>query len=148
MTVRGQRRRGKGCVCKLRIATSTGSWRRQGKILPYGFRQSTARPTPSSLTCSLQNRQTINFCCFRPLSLWPCYSSRRKLTQTHLINLLSKSHTWGSPHGRVVKFMCSTSAAQVSGFGSWARTWLRSSGHAEEASHISQPEGPATRIYN
>ena len=33
-------------------------------------------------------------------------------------------------------------------FGSWMRTWHHSSSHAEVASHIAQPEGPATRIYN
>ena len=33
-------------------------------------------------------------------------------------------------------------------FGSWARTWHRSSGHAEVASHMPQLEGPTTRIYN
>ena len=34
------------------------------------------------------------------------------------------------------------------GFGSWVQTWHRSSSHAEVASHIVQPEGPTTRIYN
>ena len=34
------------------------------------------------------------------------------------------------------------------GFGSWARTWHRSSAHVEAASHIPQLEGPATKIYN
>ena len=36
------------------------------------------------------------------------------------------------------------------GAGSWARawTWHRSSSHAEAASHIAQPEGSATRIYD
>ena len=33
-------------------------------------------------------------------------------------------------------------------FRSWAQTWHLSSSHAEEASHIAQPEGPTTRIYN
>ena len=28
------------------------------------------------------------------------------------------------------------------------QTWHRSSGHAEAASHMPQPEGPTTRIYN
>ena len=32
--------------------------------------------------------------------------------------------------------------------GSWVWTWHCSSGHAEAASHIAQPEGPTTRIYN
>ena len=31
---------------------------------------------------------------------------------------------------------------------SWARTWHRSSGHAEAASHTPQPEALTTRIYN
>ena len=30
--------------------------------------------------------------------------------------------------------------------GSWARTWHRSSGHAEVASHMPQLEGPTTKI--
>ena len=33
-------------------------------------------------------------------------------------------------------------------FGYWIWTWHPSSGHAEAASHIAQPEGPTTRIYN
>ena len=33
-------------------------------------------------------------------------------------------------------------------FGSWVQTEHRSSGHAEAASHVAQPEGPVTRIYN
>ena len=33
-------------------------------------------------------------------------------------------------------------------FGSWARTWHRSSGHAQAASHMPQLEGPTARIYN
>ena len=33
-------------------------------------------------------------------------------------------------------------------FGSWAQTWHCSSGHAEATSHIAQPEGLTTRIYN
>ena len=32
-------------------------------------------------------------------------------------------------------------------FGSWVRTWHRSSGHSEVASHIAQPEALTTRIY-
>ena len=34
------------------------------------------------------------------------------------------------------------------GFGSWARTWHRSSGHIEVVSHIPQLEACATKIYN
>ena len=33
-------------------------------------------------------------------------------------------------------------------FGSWVRTWHHSSSHAEMMSHIAEPEGPTTRIYN
>ena len=33
-------------------------------------------------------------------------------------------------------------------FGSWTRTWHRSSGHAEAVSHMPQLEGPITGIYN
>ena len=33
-------------------------------------------------------------------------------------------------------------------FGSWARTWNHSLGHAEAASHIAQPEALTTSIYN
>ena len=33
-------------------------------------------------------------------------------------------------------------------FRSWARTWHHLPNHAEVASHIAQPEGPTTRIYN
>ena len=33
-------------------------------------------------------------------------------------------------------------------FGSWVWTWHRSSGHAEEASYIAQPEALTTRVYN
>ena len=33
-------------------------------------------------------------------------------------------------------------------FGSWAQMEHCSSGHTEAASHIAQPKGPATRIYN
>ena len=33
-------------------------------------------------------------------------------------------------------------------FGSWAQTWHRSSGHAEAASHVPQPEAPTTGTYS
>ena len=33
-------------------------------------------------------------------------------------------------------------------FGSWARTWHHSSGHAEAATHTAELEGPTTRRYN
>lgn len=44
--------------------------KRQGRILPKGFRGSMARLTPWFWTSSLQNYETINFCCFHPPSLW------------------------------------------------------------------------------
>ena len=33
-------------------------------------------------------------------------------------------------------------------FASWVQTWYGSSGHAEAASHIAQPEALTTRVYN
>ena len=36
---------------------------------------------------------------------------------------------------------------RVCWFGSWVRTWHHSSGHAEVASHIAQPEALTTRMY-
>ena len=52
--------------------------------------------------------------------------------------------TWGWPHGRVVKFARSALAAQ----GFVGLVPGRRHGTAELASHVSQPEGPATKIYN
>ena len=55
----------------------------------------------------------------------------------------------GRPHGQVVKFACSASAAQgFAGSDSWARTWHHWMGHAEAASHMAQLEGPAARMHN
>ena len=55
----------------------------------------------------------------------------------------------GWPRGRVVKFARSAAGGPVfSQFESWARTWHCSSNHAEAASHMSQLEGPTTKIYN
>ena len=55
----------------------------------------------------------------------------------------------GQPHGRVVKFVhCSISGPAFCWFGSWARTRCCSSGHAEAASHMTQPEALTARIYN
>ena len=52
----------------------------------------------------------------------------------------------GWPRGRVVEFSRSAAGGPVfHWFESWARTWHRSSGHAEAASHISQLEGPTTK---
>ena len=48
----------------------------------------------------------------------------------------------------MVKFEPCALAAQGFQFGSQEPTWHRSSGHAEAVSHIAQPEGPTTRIYN
>ena len=71
---------------------------------------------------------------------------------THLYTLLGKSDFFKKefegptpwPNGKA----CSSLAAQGSQFRSCARTWHRWSGHAEAASHMAQPEGRTTRIYN
>ena len=56
-----------------------------------------------------------------------------------------RNSSWVWARGRVVGFTCSASVPQ--GFAdSWARTWHCLSGHAETASRIAQPEGPAARI--
>ena len=55
----------------------------------------------------------------------------------------------GQPHGPVVRFMHSTSAAQVfahSDSGHRHGT-AHATGHAEVASHMPQLEGPATKKY-
>ena len=50
------------------------------------------------------------------------------------------------PHGRVVKFVRSAFGGPgFHRFGSWARTWHRSSRHAEAASHIAQLGGATTK---
>ena len=49
----------------------------------------------------------------------------------------------------MVKSVRSAAAAEgFAGSDPWARTWHRSSGHGEAASHMPQLEGPATKIYN
>ena len=52
------------------------------------------------------------------------------------------------PHGRVVKFAPSTSAAQGFTGSDPGRAWHCSLGHVEAASHIPQLEGPTTKTYN
>ena len=52
--------------------------------------------------------------------------------------------TWTQPRGRVVQFVCAAAAAQ----GSTSSHPGQGHGHAEAASHMPQPEGPTTRIYN
>ena len=55
----------------------------------------------------------------------------------------------GPACGQVVKFMPSALVAQgFAGSDPRAQTWRHSSGHAEAVSHMTQPEGPTTRIYN
>ena len=55
----------------------------------------------------------------------------------------------GQPRGRVVKFTCSASVAQgFSSLDARHRPKHRSSSHAEAMSHMAQPEGSTTRIYN
>ena len=48
----------------------------------------------------------------------------------------------GQPHGTPL------SGPGFLQFGSWVWTWHLSSGHAEAVSHIAEPEGSTTRIYN
>ena len=53
--------------------------------------------------------------------------------------------------GPVAQWLSSNAPLRRPGFrwfGSWARTWHHSSGHVEVASHVSQLEGPITKIYN
>ena len=60
-----------------------------------------------------------------------------------------KSESGGQPHGRVVKFTRSASAAQgFTGSDPECRTLHCSPGHAEVVSHLAQPEGPTTTTYN
>ncbi len=59
-----------------------------------------------------------------------------------------KNPVRGWPRGRVVKFARSAAGGPVfRWFESWARTWHCSSGHAEAASHLPQPEGSTTEKY-
>ncbi|XP_070093568.1 protein phosphatase 1M isoform X11 [Equus przewalskii] len=51
----------------------------------------------------------------------------------------------GRPHGRVVKFTHCCGSPGFHWFGYWVPTWHHSSGHAEAASHMPQPEGPTTK---
>ena len=62
---------------------------------------------------------------------------------TRVTSYRENSRVLGLPHGWVVKFAHSTSAAP----GSWVRTWHRSSGHVEVASHMPQLEGPTTMYW-
>ena len=53
--------------------------------------------------------------------------------------------------GPVAEWLSSCSPLPQPGvrwFGSWAQAWHHSSSHAEAVSHIPQPEGPTTTIYN
>ena len=63
---------------------------------------------------------------------------------SHTFTSKTKS-SGGQPCGEVVKFVCSTLAAQ--GFAS-SDPGHSSLSHAEAASHIAQPEALTTRIYN
>ena len=72
-----------------------------------------------------------------------------KIFTTHVTVKELKRFIWGPdplPSG-YVPMLCFRSPGFCQ-FGSWTRTWHRSSGHAEAASHIAQPEGPTTRIYD
>ena len=80
---------------------------------------------------------------------YPCVVFIFQKVSCGLFTWSSKFFNWGWPHGRVTKFECSTSATQgFIGSGSWSLTWHHSSGHADMASHIAQPEVLTTRIYN
>ena len=49
---------------------------------------------------------------------------------------------------RVVKIVLRFGIPGLSQLGSWVRTWHSSSGHAEAASHVAQPEALTRRIFN
>ena len=70
------------------------------------------------------------------------------LSDERIVSSIKKEHTRGRPCGQVVKFTLSFGSAGFHQFGSWVWTWHHSAGRAEVASHIVQPEGPTTRIYN
>ena len=40
------------------------------ELSPRASRESVVLPALSFWTCGLQNREGVNFCCFKPLSLW------------------------------------------------------------------------------
>ena len=58
---------------------------------------------------------------------------------------LEEEEIKGGPRGLVVKRALRCSGLGFRGFGSWARTWHHSSGHAEAVSHMPQLEGPTTK---
>ena len=70
-----------------------------------------------------------------------CYDFKA-LYEKDATNFSFKKQTHrGWPRGRVVKFACSAAGGPVfPWFGSWARTWHCSSGHAGAASHMPQLE--------
>ena len=53
----------------------TKSWRSEKRLSPRDFRMNTALPTPWLQTSGLQTRERINFCFFKPSSLWQCVTA-------------------------------------------------------------------------
>ena len=56
-----------------------------------------------------------------------------------------KKSSGAGPVAEWFKFTAPLWRPRVSRFGCWARSWHRSSGHAEAASHMPQLEGPTTK---
>lgn len=52
--------------------------RRKEVFIPRVFRRKTTLPTTWLWTSGLQNRDRINFCCFKPPTMVICYGSLRK----------------------------------------------------------------------
>ena len=64
-----------GIMCyKPETPQTTGTYQELGKskegFFPSAFRGSTALPTSSFQNSRLQNRDGVNFCCFKRHSLW------------------------------------------------------------------------------
>ena len=50
----------------------TKRWRSEKRLSPRDFRTNTALPTPWFQTSGLQTHERLNFCFFKPPSLWQC----------------------------------------------------------------------------
>ena len=55
---------------------------RKDGFSPAAFRESTALSAPGLGTCSLQNRETINFCCFEDIENRPVVPNRERAGET------------------------------------------------------------------
>lgn len=64
-----------------RIASNPRSWKRQKSFSLGASEKASNLPPCSSQTHALQNCERIQFCCFKPLSLWYLCGSPRKRTQ-------------------------------------------------------------------